>query len=92
MSPRPRMQRRVRFSPEVTFFKPQGVPMRDLEVVILSPEEFEAVRLTQYGSFSQTEASKEMLTSQSTLQRILSSANKKIAKALVDGSALKIEK
>lgn len=90
MSPRPRLRRHIRFSPNVTFFKPQGVPMRELDLIELNLEEIEAVRLTQYQSLSQIEAAEMMKTSQSSLQRILSSALKKIATALVEGKAIKI--
>ena len=85
------MSRRIRFSPEVTYFKPQGVPMRQLEVITLDDEEFEAIRLTQYEGLSQTQAAQKMQTSQSTLQRIISSGLSKVAGALVEGKAIRIE-
>jgi predicted DNA-binding protein (UPF0251 family) len=40
----------------------------------------------------QEEAAKKMNTSQSTFQRILSSAYKKITEALIEGKAIKIIK
>ena len=43
--PRPIKGRRVGFIPEVTYFKPNGIPMRFLETVSLSIEELEAMRL-----------------------------------------------
>jgi len=90
MSPRPRANRRINFSPNVRFFKPQGIPMRQLETVNLTPEELEAFRLTHYENLSQTDAAKKMKTSQSTLQRILTSALTKIAEALIEGKAIRI--
>lgn len=90
--PRPRLCRRIRFNPGVTYFKPQGVPMRFLEIVELSREEAEALRLKNVLDLEQTEAAKKMSTSQSTFQRILSSAYKKIAEALIEGKAIKIVK
>jgi predicted DNA-binding protein (UPF0251 family) len=90
--PRPRLCRRINFNPKATYFKPQGVPMRFLEVVELSTEELEALRLKNIEGLGQIECAKMMRTSQSTLQRILSSAYKKITKALVDGKAIKITK
>jgi predicted DNA-binding protein (UPF0251 family) len=90
--PRPRLCRRIKFNPNVTYFKPQGVPMRFLDVVELSSEEAEALRLKNIKDLDQTEAAKKMNTSQSTFQRILSSAYKKVAEALIEGKAIKIVK
>ncbi len=89
---RPRLCRRIRFNPNVTYFKPQGVPMRFLEVIELTAEEAEALRLKNIKDLEQEEAAKKMNTSQSTFQRILSSAYKKITKALIEGKAIKIIK
>jgi len=87
---RPRLCRRIRFNPNVTYFKPQGVPMRFLEVIELTTEEAEALRLKNIKDLDQEEAAKKMNTSQSTFQRILSSAYKKITEALIEGKAIKI--
>lgn len=90
--PRPKLCRKIEFNPEVTYFKPQGVPMRALEVVELSTEELEAYRLRHMNNLNQKEASQKMHTSQSTYQRILYSAYKKIADVLINGKAIKIKK
>lgn len=90
--PRPRLCRRIRFNPNVIYFKPRGVPLRLLEEVILTTEELEAVRLKNIEGLEQTEASNKMNTSQSTFQRILTSAYKKITEALIEGKAIKISK
>jgi len=89
---RPRLCRRIRFEPNVTYFKPQGVPMRFLEIVELTTEEVEALRLRNEKDLEQIECAKLMKTSQSTFQRILSSAYKKITEALIKGKAIKIIK
>jgi len=89
---RPRLCRRIKFNPNVTYFKPQGVPMRYLEVIELTTEEAEALRLRNIKDLEQEEAAKRMNTSQSTYQRILSSAYKKITEALIEGKAIKIIK
>ena len=89
---RPRLCRRIRFNPNITYFKPQGVPMRYLEVIELTTEEVEALRLRNIKDLEQEEAAKKMNTSQSTFQRILSSAYKKITEALIEGKAIKIIK
>ncbi len=88
--PRPRLQRKVRFDPRTTYFKPRGVPLRDLQVVELTLEEMEAYRLRHINGLSQQDAADKMHTSQSTYQRILYSAYEKVADALVNGKAIKI--
>ena len=90
--PRPRLCRRIQFNPNITYFKPQGVPMRELEIIELTTEEVEALRLRNVKDLEQEEAAKKMNTSQSTFQRILSAAYKKITEALIEGKAIKIIK
>ncbi|MBU2564186.1 DUF134 domain-containing protein [Patescibacteria group bacterium] len=87
---RPRICRRIRFRPGVTYFKPQGIPMRNLEVIELTVEEAEALRLKNVKGLDQNKCAEKMNTSQSTFQRILSSAYRKISKALIEGKAIKI--
>jgi len=89
---RPRLCRKIRFNPKVSYYKPQGVPMRFLEVVELTREEVEALRLKNVKDLDQIDAAKKMNTSQSTFQRILSSAYRKISKAIIEGKAIKIIK
>ena len=88
---RPRLCRRVKFLPETTYFKPAGIPLRKLEEVVLTVDEFEAVRLKDLEGLEQTEASDRMKISQPTFFRLLDSARKKIADAIVKGKAIKIE-
>lgn len=90
--PRPRLCRRLIVNPKVTFYKPQGVPLCSLEVIELTHEEWESLRLRHMEGFNQIESAKKMATSQSTLQRILSSAQKKLGQAVVKGLAIKIVK
>lgn len=65
--------------------------MHQLEEVILTKEEMEAIKLKDFDGLEQTEAAKKMNISQSTFQRILSSARIKLTEAIVEGKALKIE-
>jgi len=90
--PRPRLCRKIEFNPDCTYFKPQGVPMNCLDVVELTPEEIESYRLRHINDLDQGDAAKKMNTSTSTYQRILYSAYKKIADALINGKAIKIIK
>jgi uncharacterized protein len=90
--PRPLSPRHVGLHPVVTYFKPAGVPLRDLTEIILRPDEVEAIRLKNVQKLNQTSAAKKMKISQSTFQRILVSANQKTATAIVRGKAIRIEK
>lgn len=89
--PRPRLYRCVKFNPCVCYFKPRGVPLVDLEIVELTLEEVESLRLKNLLGFDQVDCARQMKTSQSTFQRILSSAYKKVSDALINGKAIKIE-
>ena len=89
--PRPRSRRRICSSPNATFYKPQGVPLSQLEVVELTIEEWEALRLKDVENIDQNAAAENMNTSQSTFQRILSSARKKMAVAITSGKAIRIK-
>ncbi len=66
--------------------------MRHLEVIELTTEEVEALRLKNIEDLDQIDCAKKMKTSQSTFQRILSSAYKKISEALINGKAIEIIK
>lgn len=77
--------------PEVTFFKPRGIMLRDLEIEVLTVEELEAFRLVDHEGLEQEEAAKRMKISRKTLWRLLESARKKVAKALIDGKAIEIK-
>lgn len=90
MCPRPRNCRKISFNPDITYFKPQGVPMRQLEIVELTTEELEAYRLRHIRNLDQQQAAEQMNTSASTYQRIYYSASAKIADALTSGKAIKI--
>ena len=80
------------FNPSVTYFKPRAVSLAGLEEVDLNFDELEAIRMCDFHGISQVEAAQKMNISQSTLSRILISAHKKIAEALIEGKAIKIEK
>jgi predicted DNA-binding protein (UPF0251 family) len=81
----------VDFPPNVTYFKPAGIRMIELAESILTVDEFEAVRLKDLEGQDQEEAAKKMNISQPTFHRLLLSARKNIADAIVNGKALKIE-
>jgi predicted DNA-binding protein (UPF0251 family) len=88
---RPSKLRRVGSIPEMTYFKPAGVPIRALEEVCVSVEEAEAIRLKDLEGLDQEEGAQKMNVSRPTFQRVLSSARAKIADALLNGKAIRIE-
>jgi predicted DNA-binding protein (UPF0251 family) len=88
---RPKHCRRVGFLPDTNYFKPRGIPLSALEEVILTVDECEAIRLADFEGLYQEQAAEKMAVSRQTFGRIIESAHKKVAEALVKGKALKIE-
>lgn len=88
---RPPKCRRVEFMPELTFFKPAGIPVNELDVVQLTVEELEAIRLKDLLGLEQEGCAEKMGVSRPTYHRILSSARGKVAVALVEGKAIRVE-
>ncbi len=88
---RPRNCRRVGLMPGSDYFKPRGIPLSMLEEVILTVDEFEAIRLADLDGLYQEQAAEKMRVSRPTFGRIIEAAHKKMAEALVKGKALKIE-
>jgi len=77
--------------PGVTYFKPAGIPLRSLEEIRLSVEEAEALRLKDLEGLEQEQGAEKMNISRPTFQRVLASARKKMADALLNGKAIRIE-
>lgn len=88
---RPKKCRCVGSEPNITYFKPRGVPVCYLEEIILVVEELEALRLKDIEGLDQEEAAKNMKISRPTFHRVLNSARAKIADALIKGKAIRIE-
>ncbi|OGS21057.1 MAG: hypothetical protein A2252_03960 [Elusimicrobia bacterium RIFOXYA2_FULL_39_19] len=89
--PRPHKCRCVCRNPQANYFKPIRIPFSSLEQVILTIDEFEAIRLADLEGLYQEEAAKKMKVSRQTFGNIIISAHKKIADLLVNAKALKIE-
>lgn len=88
---RPVKWRRVGSLPPVMYFKPPAVPAQMLQEVCLSIEETEAIRLKDLQGLEQEECAEKMNISRPTFQRLLSSSRQKLADALVNGKAIRIE-
>ncbi len=88
---RPPKCRRVNFMPGITYFKPAGIPLRMLDEIRLTVEEIEAIRLKDLEDLDQEQCAEKMNISRPTFQRVLESARKKLAEALLSGKAIRIE-
>jgi hypothetical protein len=89
--PRPFCFRRIAGRPPAAIFKPIGIPVMDLDEVVMSLDEFEALRLADLDGLYQEQAAAQMKVSRPTFSRIVDSARRKMADALVHGKALRIE-
>jgi uncharacterized protein len=89
--PRPKRTRRVQVQPASDYFKPRGIPIRSLEEIALATEELEALRLADLVGLDQSDGATQMDVSRPTFARVLHTARAKVADALVNGKALRIE-
>ena len=87
---RPKKCRRVCDFPQTLAFSPEG-QNEPMEAVILTVEEYEAIRLMDKEGLSQEQASERMQVARTTVQQIYAEARKKLADVLVDGLPLRIE-
>ena len=87
---RPVKRRRIDCVPGANYFKPAGIPLRDLEEIVLGLDELEAMRLTDLEKLYQQDAAEKMGVSRQTIGNILKSAHQKLADALLNGKALRI--
>jgi len=89
--PRTKCLRFIGRLPEVTYYKPAGIPMRILDEVVINLDEIEAIRLADYENFYQEEAARRMNISRQTFGRTIEAAHRKIAEAILNGKAIRIE-
>ena len=87
---RPLKCRRVACDVPARYFKPQGIPLCALEEIELALDEVEAMRLTDVDGLYQAEAAERMGVSRQTLGAIVARAHKKVARAILEGKALRI--
>lgn len=88
---RPQKNRFVKFDPDISYFKPRGIPMHNLDEVRLTVDEGEAIRLADLLGLSHEEAGRRMGVSRATFGRIVQRARKTVADALINGKAINIE-
>lgn len=85
---RPQRRRRVCGEPPCTTFLPEGRP--EAGVVTLTIDEFEALRLIDYGKMTHEQCAERMEISRTTVTEIYESARQKIADTIVNGKYLHI--
>lgn len=91
MSPQETKPRSIEKEFEKHFFKPNGVPLKSLEITRLGHEEMEAVRLIDVEHLNQIDAAEKMNISRATMQRVIDTARAKIGTALINGIAIEID-
>jgi predicted DNA-binding protein (UPF0251 family) len=88
--PRPRKHRFCRRYDADRVYKPQGIPMRRIETVAISLDQFEALRLCDSEQLDQEAAGRRMGVSRGTIQRLLYKGRQKIVEAILHQRALVI--
>lgn len=88
---RPFKCRKITAEPRSYYFKPRAVPLCQLEENILQLDEFQALKYAELDGKDQAAAAAAMKVSRQTFGNILASARRKLADAVVNGKALKIE-
>lgn len=88
--PRPFCNRCIAGRPAASIFKPIGIPVTELEEIVMTLDEFEALRLADLEGLYQEQAAEKMKISRPTFSRIIDSARRKMADAIVHGKALRI--
>jgi predicted DNA-binding protein (UPF0251 family) len=89
--PRPRKWRKVCSLPETNLFGPLDGLMMENEMINMTVEEYEAIRLIDLEGLTQEESAEKMQVARATVQSIYKDARSKIAESLVNGNILKIE-
>lgn len=76
---------------EEKIFKPMGIQIKELDVVDIRLDEFEAIRLCDFEEKNQIEASEIMGVSRGTVQRLLQSGRKKTVDALLNTKVINVK-
>jgi uncharacterized protein len=89
--PRPRKCRKVCFLPESNLFGPLNLLKIEADIVFMTVDEYETIRLIDLEGMTQEECSKKMDVARTTIQRIYNDARCKLAMSLVEGKMLQIQ-
>jgi len=88
---RPRIKKKVEWHCNFTHITPVGQGIIQIEEILVSHEELEALRLKDCLGLEQKQAAKAMNISQPTFHRLLREARKKISDAIVNSKQIKIK-
>jgi uncharacterized protein len=88
--PRPQKNRTVKCNPTAYYYKPQSIPLSELEEVILEIDELESLRLADYLALSHEQAAVNMKISRATFGRIVERARNKVVDVILHGKAIRI--
>ena len=88
---RPRCKYKTGPCPKARCYIPDGYPLKSGDEIELNLEEIEALRLKDIRGMNQTSAAEKMGISQSSFQRVLNTARKKISVALFEGKIIRIK-
>ncbi|MBN2553326.1 MAG: DUF134 domain-containing protein, partial [Spirochaetales bacterium] len=88
---RPVKPRWIGFDPPGVCFVPQPAAAPGLEMMVLTLDELEALRLADLEGLGQEEAARRMNVSRPTFGRIVEQARRKVAAALVQERGIGIE-
>ena len=88
---RPRIRRKVCCLPKNNRFGPLNKPNKKDHFIVVTIDEYEAIRLIDLEGFTQEECAKQMNVARTTVQRIYADARVKLAESLVKGKTLNIE-
>ena len=88
--PRPRKCRQVCRLPRHDAFAPVGCGQA-AEAVVITVDEYEAIRLIDYEGLSQEECAASMGVARTTVQQIYNTARQKLSAALVEGRPFRIQ-
>jgi predicted DNA-binding protein (UPF0251 family) len=88
--PRPKKKRKICCNPSSYYFKPRGIPVYELDEIIIDDDELESLRLADLLAYSHEKAAKEMKISRATFGRIVEVARKKVIDGILNGKAIRI--
>lgn len=89
--PRPRKWRKVCCLPGRDLYGPLNGSETENEIISMTVEEYEAIRLIDLEGMTQEECAEKMQVARATVQNIYKDARNKIAESLVNGNFIKIE-
>ena len=89
--PRPRKQKKICALPNVNTFGPPDAAQNESDIIHMSIEEYETIRLIDYENLNQEQCAEVMDVARSTVQRLYTDARKKLADSIINGRVLKIE-